>query len=137
MLRRHVQKIEMDFEDPDKPLLMIGVVAKMIGVHPQTLRLYERMGFIVPQRTEGKKRMYSLRDVRQLRFIQNLTRERGVNLAGVGMILKLRRQTNQLQREMREILEALHKRFDEKPGEDQDSPKWSNGQGVQIKIERG
>jgi MerR family transcriptional regulator, heat shock protein HspR len=137
MLRRNVRHIGVEFEDPDKPLFMISAVARMITVHPQTLRLYERMGFIIPQRTEGKKRMYSVRDVQRLRFIQNLTRERGVNLAGVRMILKLQRQADQLQQEMRKILESLKERIYEKPEAAQGSSKWSSDKRVRIKIERG
>jgi MerR family transcriptional regulator, heat shock protein HspR len=137
MSRRNVRQIGLGFEDPDKPLLMISAVAKMIAVHPQTLRLYERMGFIVPQRTEGKKRMYSLSDVQRLRFIQNLTRQRGVNLAGVRMILRFQRQADQLQQEMREILEALKEGYHERLGTSPGFTKWSVGKGVRIKIERG
>ena len=137
VLRRNVRQIGVGFEDPDKPLFMISAVARMIAVHPQTLRLYERMGFVIPQRTEGKKRIYSVRDVQRLRFIQNLTRERGVNLAGVRMILRLQRQADQLQQEMREILEALKGKINEKPGAAQGFSKWSSGKRVRIKIERG
>ncbi len=129
--------MEIEIEDRGEPLFMISAVAKMVAVHPQTLRQYERMGLIGPHRAHGKKRLYSVRDVEHLRFIQGLTRDRGVNLAGVKVILDLREQMQQLQREMRETLEVLKKKFYENKDQSQHSAKHSRGKGVRIKIEHG
>ena len=83
---------------------MISVVAKSYGIHPQTLRLYEREGLLKPSRTEGNTRLYSEEDLRQLEVILNLTRELGVNLAGVEIILNMRKKMEQVQREMSDFV---------------------------------
>ncbi len=129
-----------DFNDQDNPLFMISVAATMIAVHPQTLRLYERLGLITPQRTKGKTRLYSQRNIEQLRLIRNLTRDRGVNLAGVDVILKMQNQLHQLQQEMRETLDALQKRPHEEPSSSHplsNPPKADRTSAVRIRIERG
>jgi len=79
---------------------MISVVAKSYDIHPQTLRLYEREGLLKPSRTEGNTRLYSEEDLRQLEVILNLTRDLGVNLAGVEIVLNMRRKMEQMQAEM-------------------------------------
>ena len=76
----------------EEPLYLISVVAKILEIHPQTLRQYEREGLIEPNRTSGKVRMYSQRDIDKIKLILRLTRELGVNLAGVDVILKLKSQ---------------------------------------------
>ena len=86
--------------DPARPLYLISVVADMLKVHPQTLRLWERKGLIRPSRTEGRTRMYSADDVEEIRRVLRLTRDLGVNLAGVEIILKMRRQMLSMQREL-------------------------------------
>jgi MerR family transcriptional regulator/heat shock protein HspR len=83
---------------------MISVVANSYGIHPQTLRLYEREGLLKPSRTEGNTRLYSEEDLRQLEVILNLTRDLGVNLAGVEIILNMRRKMEQMQAEINEFL---------------------------------
>ena len=83
---------------------MISVVAKSYGVHPQTLRLYEREGLLKPSRTEGNTRLYSEDDLRQLEVILNLTRDLGVNLAGVEIVLNMRRKMEQMQADMNEFV---------------------------------
>jgi len=83
---------------------MISVVGKSYGIHPQTLRLYEREGLLKPSRTEGNTRLYSEDDLRQLEVILNLTRDLGVNLAGVEIILNMRRKMEQIQRETSEFV---------------------------------
>jgi MerR family transcriptional regulator/heat shock protein HspR len=83
---------------------MISVVAKSYGVHPQTLRLYEREGLLKPSRTEGNTRLYSEDDLRQLEVILNLTRDLGVNLAGVEIVLNMRRKMEQMQAEMNDFV---------------------------------
>ncbi len=79
---------------------MISVVAKAYKIHPQTLRLYEREGLLKPSRTEGNTRLYSEEDLRQLEVILNLTRDLGVNLAGVEIVLNMRRKMEQMQQEV-------------------------------------
>ncbi len=88
-------------------LYMISVVSEMLGVHPQTLRLYEREGFIKPKRSEGNTRLYSEDDVERLEMILRLTRELGVNLAGVDVILSMREKMEQMQREMEASVRRL------------------------------
>jgi len=83
---------------------MISVVAKSYGIHPQTLRLYEREGLLKPSRTEGNTRLYSEDDRRQLEVILNLTRELGVNLAGVEIILNMRAKMERMQDEVNEFV---------------------------------
>src|SRR3989337_2341027 len=89
-------------------LYMISVVSEILGIHPQTLRLYEREGFITPKRSEGDPRLYSDEDVEKLEMILRLTRELGVNLAGVEVILSMREKMEQMQREMQETIRNLH-----------------------------
>ena len=86
---------------------MISVVSEMLGIHPQTLRIYEREGFIKPKRSGGNTRLYSEEDVEKLEMILRLTRELGVNLAGVEVILSMREKMEQLQREMEETIQLL------------------------------
>jgi MerR family transcriptional regulator, heat shock protein HspR len=88
-------------------LFMISVVSEMLGIHPQTLRLYEREGFIKPKRSVGNTRLYSEEDVEKLEMILRLTRELGVNLAGVEVILSMREKMEQMQREMEETVHQL------------------------------
>ena len=83
---------------------MISVVSKAYGIHPQTLRLYEREGLLKPSRTEGNTRLYSEEDLRQLEVILNLTRDLGVNLAGVEIVLNMRRRMEQVQQEVNEFV---------------------------------
>jgi MerR family transcriptional regulator/heat shock protein HspR len=89
--------------DSGKPLYLIGVVADMLKIHPQTLRLYERKGLLRPSRTVGRTRMYSTEDVEDIRRILRLTRDLGVNLAGVEIILRMRRQMLTMQEELEEL----------------------------------
>jgi MerR family transcriptional regulator/heat shock protein HspR len=84
---------------------MISVVAKSYNIHPQTLRLYEREGLLKPSRTDGNTRLYSEQDLRELEVILNLTRDLGVNLAGVEIILNMRRKMEQMQAEMGEFVD--------------------------------
>lgn len=91
----------------EQRLFMISVVSEMLGIHPQTLRLYEREGFIKPKRSGGNTRLYSEDDVEKLEMILRLTRELGVNLAGVEVILSMREKMEQMQREMDETIRHL------------------------------
>ena len=91
----------------DHPAFTIRTVADLLGVHPQTLRLYERRGFVRPARSKGNNRMYSWRDVQTIRLIVYLTRERGVNLAAVDMILGTQRQLDALQQDIERLRQRL------------------------------
>lgn len=88
-------------------LYMISVVSEMLGIHPQTLRIYEREGFIKPKRSGGNTRLYSEEDVERLEMVLRLTRDLGVNLAGVEVILSMREKMEQMQREMEETIIKL------------------------------
>jgi MerR family transcriptional regulator/heat shock protein HspR len=92
-----------------KGYYMISAVAQTYGIHPQTLRLYEREGLLTPSRTEGNTRLYSEEDLRQLETILNLTRDLGVNLAGVEIILNMRRKMEQMQMEMSEFIDYVQR----------------------------
>lgn len=92
---------------PDRPLYMISVAAELAGVHPQTLRIYERKELIRPQRSGGNTRLYSEADIDRLRFIQHLTQDEGINLAGVTRIIEMQRETERLRAE----LEAARRRL--------------------------
>ncbi|MFA4919496.1 MAG: helix-turn-helix transcriptional regulator [Thermodesulfovibrionales bacterium] len=92
--------------DNNQPVYMISVVAKMLDVHPQTLRLYEREGLISPCRTK-RSRLYSEEDVEKLAMILRLTRELGVNRSGVEIILRLRNKLEAFQQEMEEMMSVL------------------------------
>ena len=91
----------------EQRLFMISVVSEMLGIHPQTLRLYEREGFIKPKRSVGNTRLYSEEDVERLEMVLRLTRELGVNLAGVEVILSMRERMEQMQREMEATIQQL------------------------------
>jgi MerR family transcriptional regulator/heat shock protein HspR len=96
--------------EPDKGrYYMISVVSKAYAIHPQTLRLYEREGLLKPSRTEGNTRLYSEADLKQLEVILNLTRELGVNLAGVEIVLNMRRKMEQVQAEVAEFVAWVQK----------------------------
>ena len=90
----------------DRPLYLISVVSELLGVHPQTLRTYEREGFVSPSRLGGQ-RIYSTADVERLRLVVELTRDLGVNRAGVDIILRMRYRLECLQREMQEIMQGM------------------------------
>ena len=90
--------------DRGKPLYMIGVVADMLKVHPQTLRFYEKKGLVRPSRTVGQTRMYSADDVEEIARLLRLTRDLGVNLAGVEIILKMRRRMLDMQKQIDDLV---------------------------------
>jgi MerR family transcriptional regulator/heat shock protein HspR len=102
----------------DRPRYMISVAADLVGMHPQTLRIYEQKGLIRPKRTGGNTRLYSEADLERLRTIQRLTTEFGLNLAGVELVLRMEDQLSRMQarmerieREMREQLREVHKQY--------------------------
>jgi MerR family transcriptional regulator/heat shock protein HspR len=113
--------------DAGRPLYLIGVVAELLEIHPQTLRLYERKGLIRPSRTVGRTRMYSSEDLDDIRRILRLTRDLGVNLAGVEIILRMRRQMLTMQDELEEL--ASHT-----PRQDAAGPSKGGGGGGLVRV---
>lgn len=113
--REHDEQARAQGDDPirdkDKPLYVISVAAELVDMHPQTLRLYERKGLIEPSRSAGKTRLYSQRNVEQLREIRRLTQELGINLAGVEEIIRLRQKLDLLQDRMEERIHGLHRQL--------------------------
>jgi len=93
----------------DEPVYLISVVAKVLDIHPQTLRQYEREGLVNPSRTGGKIRLYSQRDIDQIKMILRLTRDLGVNLAGVDIILRLRTKMEELERDRDDLRQEVMK----------------------------
>lgn len=94
---------------PGKAYYMISVVAQKYDIHPQTLRLYEREGLLKPSRTEGNTRLYSDEDLEQLETILSLTRDLGVNLAGVEIILNMRGKIERMQGEVNEFMDYVRR----------------------------
>ena len=92
----------------DEPVYLISVVANMLDIHPQTLRQYEKEGLVTPSRTGGKMRLYSQRDIDKIKMILKLTRELGVNLAGVDIILQLKEKMDLMSEEIDELKEKLN-----------------------------
>lgn len=91
----------------DEPVYVISVAAKLCDMHPQTLRSYERLGLVQPHRSDSRNRLYSERDIERLRQIQRLTRELGVNLAGVEVILELLDRLETMRSEMENEISRL------------------------------
>ena len=87
----------------DEPVYLISVVAKILDIHPQTLRQYERENLISPSRSNGRIRLYSQRDIDRIKLILRLTRELGVNLAGVDIILRLKENVDEMEQEIAEL----------------------------------
>ena len=86
---------------------MISAVAEMYGIHPQTLRLYEREGLLKPSRTEGNTRLYTEEDLQRLEFILSLARDLGVNIAGIAIILQMRERMEVMNRQMQEFVRSV------------------------------
>jgi MerR family transcriptional regulator/heat shock protein HspR len=89
--------------DDDDPCFVISIAARMVGMHAQTLRQYERVGLVEPKRTRGNVRMYSRADVARLRQVQRLINDLGVNLAGVEVILRMNERMQQMEQEMERL----------------------------------
>ncbi len=87
----------------DEPVYLISIVAKILEIHPQTLRQYERENLITPSRSDGRIRLYSQRDIDKIKMILRLTRELGVNLAGVDIVLRLKEQIELMEQEVAEL----------------------------------
>ncbi len=102
----------------DRPMYMISVAAELVGMHPQTLRIYETKGLVRPKRTPGGTRLYSEADVERLRIVQRLTTELGLNLAGVELVLRLEdelrkahAQVERLQKQLGEEIKKVHRQY--------------------------
>ena len=102
----------------DQDLYFISMAARLLGMHPQTLRIYESKGLIRPNRTKGNTRLYSEADLDRLRLIQQLTNELGLNLAGVEQVLRLQDEVTQMrsrldrmEREMRQAINEVHRHY--------------------------
>ena len=103
---------------PDRPLYMISVAAELVGMHPQTLRMYEAKGLVRPGRTPGGTRLYSEADLERLRLIQRLTTDLGLNLAGVEHVLRLQDELRRaharmerVERELRDEIQTVHRSY--------------------------
>src|ERR1051325_7569820 len=92
-----------------KGAYMISSVAEMYGIHPQTLRLYEREGLLKPSRTEGNTRLYTDEDIQRLEFILNLARDLGVNISGIAIILQMRERMEIMQKQMHKFVCYIQK----------------------------
>jgi len=103
---RRVTRVTVDLAD-DAPVYVISVAAELSGMHPQTLRQYDRLGLVSPGRTGGGGRRYSLRDIEQLREVSRLSQEEGVSLAGVRRILELENHVDALRARLAELTEQL------------------------------
>ncbi len=90
-----------------KGAYMISSVAEMYGIHPQTLRLYEREGLLKPSRTEGNTRLYTDEDLQRLEFILSLARDLGVNISGMAIILQMRERMEEMQRQIQEFVQYI------------------------------
>ena len=102
----------------DRPRYMISVAAELVGMHPQTLRIYEAKGLVRPKRTPGNTRLYSEADLERLRLIQRLTGQLGLNLAGVETVLrledelgKMQKRLDRMEREMREQIRSVERQY--------------------------
>ena len=105
-------------DESDRPRYMISVAAELVGMHPQTLRIYEQKGLVRPKRTAGNTRLYSDSDVERLRLIQQLRSEAGLNLVGVARVLnmedelqRMRRRLERMEQEMRRSLAEVHRHY--------------------------
>ena len=128
-----------------RPLYMISVVAEMFEIHPQTLRAYEREGLLRPARTDGNTRLYSQEDLDRIELILRLTKELGVNLAGVEVVLNMRERMDEMQRRMNEMFQEMLRRmeteFKDREQEQQNAeglvPVSRKGIVRQVPIEQG
>lgn len=108
----------MSVDERTQPRYMISVAAEVVGMHPQTLRIYEAKGLVTPKRTPGNTRLYSEADLERLRLIQQLTTELGLNLAGVEIVMRLqdevqrlRARLERLERQARDEVQRVHKQY--------------------------
>ena len=108
---------------------MISVVSEQYGIHPQTLRLYEREGLLKPSRTEGNTRLYTDKDLERLEVILSLTRDLGVNLAGVEIIINMREKMEAMQKQMEQFVACLSQEVNMWP-----APSVDNSRGALVPV---
>jgi len=101
---------------------MISAVAEMYGIHPQTLRLYEREGLLTPSRSEGNTRLYTDEDLERLEFILNLARDLGVNIAGIAIVLQMRERMEEMNRQMQGFVDYVRTEMLSRMQQQQQSP---------------
>ena len=108
----------MTVEERERPRYMISVAADLVGMHPQTLRIYEQKGLVRPKRTAGNTRLYSEDDIERLQLIQRLTNELGLNLAGVELVMRLEDELRKaharierLQQQLHDEVQKVHKQY--------------------------
>lgn len=114
----------------------ISAVAKMFSVHQQTIRLYEKQGLIAPKRSDGNTRLFSEDDIDRLEEIIYLTHELGINLAGVEVIFKLKKQIKKMQRDMNKLFEKTHQELDEHTEQSQQAIQKNVQRLMNIKQEK-
>jgi len=119
-----------------KGYFSISAVAEMFSVHQQTIRLYEKQGLIVPKRSEGNTRLFSEEDIERLEEIIYLTHKLGINLAGIEMIFKLKKQIRKMQNEMNKIFDESHDELEKQTQNSQTLIKESAQQLLDIKKEQ-
>ncbi len=131
----------MPLEDRNKPVYTIGIAAGILSIHPQTLRTYERLGFIIPHRTKGQTRLYSEINIERIRFIQDLTRQKRVNLAGVEIILELQLQIEHLREETKDLVQGIQRQVKKQtrgnPAALRKTETPSSSPVIRIKVEKG
>jgi len=120
----------------DRPLYMISVAADLAGVHPQTLRIYERKCLVAPQRSAGNTRLYSQADVERLREIQRLTQEEGINLAGVTQIIELQREIESMRVELANAV-SLARRAEASARIARENARRLDVRAAIVRVERG
>jgi len=103
---------EEELVEENDACFVISVAARMVGMHAQTLRYYERAGLVLPSRSQGKRRLYSLADIGRLREIQGLITDLGVNLAGVDVIFRMRQRMRKMEEEMSELRDQVQRMRD-------------------------
>lgn len=118
----------------DKPLYAISAVSELLGLHPQTIRQYEKIGLVIPSRSIGNTRRYSDDDVEKLQYITSLTKNMGINLAGVQVIMEMRNQIDFLSRQIISTEHFIKTKYGEKIK--LDKPEYHNENSLKIKIER-
>lgn len=128
----------MGEEDVTKPIYHIGAVAALTAVHPQTLRMYERLGLVRPSRSRGNTRLYSERDVERVRFIVHLTREEGVNLAGVAKIAELQDRIRDVEAALTTWMERWHERVQQEVAARREAltPPEPRGRTIKVAVQR-
>lgn len=116
-----------------KGFFSISAVAKMFAIHQQTIRLYEKQGLITPKRSDGNTRLFSEEDVERLEEIVYLTHQLGINLAGVEMIFKLKKQVKKMQREMNQLFKTTHEQLEQEVKASEEMVRSSARQLAQLK----